>query len=120
MTQGFRGSGERPEAPDGSTIDPVCGMAVEWATARFTSPVEASTTPSAPRRAARSSMPRTTASRDRERQPASRTGVPSGFGRGERGVTSAFGAPPGNARRASLRTTVPYCLGSDPVVYGRP
>jgi YHS domain-containing protein len=36
MTRGFRDSGERPEAPDGSTIDPVCGMAVEWATARFT------------------------------------------------------------------------------------
>jgi YHS domain-containing protein len=36
MTRGFRESGERPEAPDGSTIDPVCGMAVEWATARFT------------------------------------------------------------------------------------
>jgi YHS domain-containing protein len=36
MTQGFRDSGERPEAPAGSTIDPVCGMAVEWATARYT------------------------------------------------------------------------------------
>lgn len=36
MTRGFRDSGERPTAPEGSTIDPVCGMAVEWATARFT------------------------------------------------------------------------------------
>lgn len=36
MTQAFRDSGERPEAPEGSTIDPVCGMAVEWATARYT------------------------------------------------------------------------------------
>lgn len=36
MTRGFRESGERPAAPEGSTIDPVCGMRVEWATARFT------------------------------------------------------------------------------------
>lgn len=36
MTQGYRDSGERPVAPEGSTIDPVCGMAVEWATARYT------------------------------------------------------------------------------------
>jgi YHS domain-containing protein len=36
MTQGFRDSGERPDAPEGSTIDPVCGMPVEWATAKFT------------------------------------------------------------------------------------
>jgi YHS domain-containing protein len=36
MTRGFRDSGDRPDAPDGSTIDPVCGMPVEWATARFT------------------------------------------------------------------------------------
>lgn len=36
MTQCFRDSGDRPEAPEGSTIDPVCGMPVEWATARFT------------------------------------------------------------------------------------
>jgi YHS domain-containing protein len=36
MTQGFRDSGDRPEAPEGSTIDPVCGMTVERATATFT------------------------------------------------------------------------------------
>jgi YHS domain-containing protein len=36
MTQGFRESGDQPEAPVGSTIDPVCGMPVEWATAKFT------------------------------------------------------------------------------------
>jgi YHS domain-containing protein len=36
MTQGFRNSGDRPEAPEGSAIDPVCGMLVERATARFT------------------------------------------------------------------------------------
>ena len=36
MTRGFRESGERPEAPDGCTVDPVCGMTVELATARFT------------------------------------------------------------------------------------
>jgi YHS domain-containing protein len=36
MTRGFRESGDRPDAPEGSTIDPVCGMPVEWASARFT------------------------------------------------------------------------------------
>jgi YHS domain-containing protein len=36
MTRGFRDSGELPEAPEGAAIDPVCGMAVEWAGARFT------------------------------------------------------------------------------------
>jgi YHS domain-containing protein len=36
MTRGFRESGDRPDAPEGSTIDPVCGMPVEWAGARFT------------------------------------------------------------------------------------
>jgi YHS domain-containing protein len=36
MTRGFRESGARPEAPDGCTIDPVCGMTVERATARIT------------------------------------------------------------------------------------
>lgn len=36
MTWGFRESGARPDAPEGSTIDPVCGMVVERATARFT------------------------------------------------------------------------------------
>jgi YHS domain-containing protein len=36
MTWGFRNSGDRPDAPEGSTIDPVCGMPVERATARFT------------------------------------------------------------------------------------
>ncbi|MFI6367259.1 ATPase [Nocardia sp. NPDC050630] len=36
MTQDFRDSGVRPEAPKGYTIDPVCGMTVEWATAQIT------------------------------------------------------------------------------------
>ena len=36
MTRGFRDSDERPDAPEGTTIDPVCGMPVERATARFT------------------------------------------------------------------------------------
>jgi YHS domain-containing protein len=36
MTQDFRGSGQLPEAPEGCTIDPTCGMVVEWATAQFT------------------------------------------------------------------------------------
>ncbi|OZM81812.1 ATPase [Pseudonocardia sp. MH-G8] len=36
MTQGYRDSGERRVAPAGSTIDPVCGMPVEWDAARFT------------------------------------------------------------------------------------
>ncbi|TWF78900.1 YHS domain-containing protein [Pseudonocardia hierapolitana] len=36
MTRGYRESGERPAAPAGSTVDPICGMRVEWATARFT------------------------------------------------------------------------------------
>jgi YHS domain-containing protein len=36
MTRGFRDSGQRSEAPAGSTIDPVCGMPVPWAAARFT------------------------------------------------------------------------------------
>ncbi|GAA0902721.1 hypothetical protein [Pseudonocardia zijingensis] len=36
MTRGYRESDEQPVAPEGSTIDPVCGMAVEWATATFT------------------------------------------------------------------------------------
>jgi YHS domain-containing protein len=36
MTRGFRERGERPDGPEGSTIDPVCGMPVEWATATFT------------------------------------------------------------------------------------
>lgn len=36
MTKGFRDSGDRPVAPEGSTIDPTCGMPVEWATAKFT------------------------------------------------------------------------------------
>jgi YHS domain-containing protein len=36
MTRGFDGSGEAPDLPDGVTVDPVCGMRVEWSTARFT------------------------------------------------------------------------------------
>ena len=36
MTQDFRESGQRPPAPEGFTIDPTCGMQVEWATAQFT------------------------------------------------------------------------------------
>jgi YHS domain-containing protein len=36
MTRGFRASGEAPDVPDGVAVDPVCGMRVEWATARFT------------------------------------------------------------------------------------
>jgi YHS domain-containing protein len=36
MTRGFRDSGELPDAPEGSTVDPVCGMPVEWSTARYT------------------------------------------------------------------------------------
>ncbi|MFI5717965.1 ATPase [Nocardia sp. NPDC051750] len=36
MTQDFRESGLRPTAPEGFTVDPTCGMQVEWATAQFT------------------------------------------------------------------------------------
>lgn len=36
MTADFRASGHRPTAPDGFTIDPTCGMQVEWATAQIT------------------------------------------------------------------------------------
>jgi YHS domain-containing protein len=36
MTQSFRDAGDLPDAPEGSTIDPVCGMVVEWDTAKFT------------------------------------------------------------------------------------
>lgn len=36
MTQDFRDSGQQPAAPAGCTIDPTCGMVVEWATAQFT------------------------------------------------------------------------------------
>ncbi|MGI5216937.1 YHS domain-containing protein [Nocardia sp. CA-290969] len=36
MTEDFRESGVRPAAPDGFTVDPTCGMQVEWATAQFT------------------------------------------------------------------------------------
>ncbi|MEU1982162.1 ATPase [Nocardia sp. NPDC019395] len=36
MTQDFRDSGQLPTAPEGFTIDPTCGMQVEWATAQFT------------------------------------------------------------------------------------
>ncbi|WP_280458081.1 ATPase [Nocardia carnea] len=36
MTQDFRDSGRVPTAPEGFTIDPTCGMQVEWATARIT------------------------------------------------------------------------------------
>ncbi|BDT95681.1 ATPase [Nocardia sputorum] len=36
MTEDFRASGDRPEAPEGYAIDPVCGMTVDLATARFT------------------------------------------------------------------------------------
>lgn len=36
MTQDFRDSGRLPTAPDGYTVDPTCGMTVEWATAQFT------------------------------------------------------------------------------------
>lgn len=36
MTEDFRASGEQLQAPEGCTIDPVCGMPVEWDTAKFT------------------------------------------------------------------------------------
>ncbi|WP_280397074.1 ATPase [Nocardia carnea] len=36
MTQDFRDSGQLPTAPEGFTIDPTCGMQVEWATAQIT------------------------------------------------------------------------------------
>lgn len=36
MTEDFRASGEQLTAPQGCTIDPVCGMPVEWETAQFT------------------------------------------------------------------------------------
>ena len=36
MTENFRSSGERVSAPDGSVVDPVCGMIVELATTPFT------------------------------------------------------------------------------------
>ncbi|MEV0297163.1 ATPase [Nocardia sp. NPDC050710] len=36
MTEDFRSTDLHPEAPEGSVIDPICGMAVELATARFT------------------------------------------------------------------------------------
>jgi YHS domain-containing protein len=36
MTRSFRDAGDLPDAPEGSTIDPVCGMVVEWDTAKFT------------------------------------------------------------------------------------
>ncbi|WP_040792218.1 YHS domain-containing protein [Nocardia paucivorans] len=36
MTEDFRDSGRKIEAPDGFAVDPTCGMLVEWATARIT------------------------------------------------------------------------------------
>ncbi|MGK8522032.1 ATPase [Nocardia asteroides] len=36
MTEDYRASGTRAEAPEGHAIDPVCGMTVALATARFT------------------------------------------------------------------------------------
>lgn len=36
MTQDFRDSGRQLQAPDGFTIDPTCGMLVEWASAQIT------------------------------------------------------------------------------------
>ncbi|HEX2133359.1 MAG TPA: hypothetical protein VHH15_17565 [Actinophytocola sp.] len=36
MTEEFRASGEHREAPEGSVVDPVCGMAVDLATATIT------------------------------------------------------------------------------------
>ena len=36
MTENYRRSGERVTAPEGSVVDPVCGMVVELATATFT------------------------------------------------------------------------------------
>lgn len=36
MTEGYRSSGERPEAAPGTAIDPVCGMTVDLATATIT------------------------------------------------------------------------------------
>jgi YHS domain-containing protein len=36
MTETFRTSGEQREAPEGSVIDPVCGMAVDLGTAKIT------------------------------------------------------------------------------------
>ncbi|MEU4314417.1 ATPase [Nocardia sp. NPDC024068] len=36
MTADFRESGRVPDAPEGFTIDPTCGMTVEWATTRIT------------------------------------------------------------------------------------
>jgi len=36
MTDGYRASGDRREAAPGTTIDPVCGMAVDLATATIT------------------------------------------------------------------------------------
>lgn len=36
ITEGFRTSGEQRQAPEGSVIDPVCGMVVELATTPFT------------------------------------------------------------------------------------
>ena len=45
-------------------------------------------------------------------------------GRAVRAARSRAGAtrgqPPGKARRKIVRRTLPYCLGSGPVVYGRP
>ncbi|MEV6321054.1 ATPase [Nocardia sp. NPDC051787] len=36
MTEEYRASGERAEAPEGYALDPICGMTVELSTARFT------------------------------------------------------------------------------------
>ncbi|AHH20313.1 YHS domain-containing protein [Nocardia nova SH22a] len=36
ITQDYRPEEDRRPVPDGHTIDPVCGMTVEWATAQFT------------------------------------------------------------------------------------
>lgn len=36
MTEDYRTSGDRAEAPEGYAIDPICGMTVEVSTARFT------------------------------------------------------------------------------------
>jgi YHS domain-containing protein len=36
MTENYRGSGEDRDVPEGSVIDPVCGMIVELAAAKFT------------------------------------------------------------------------------------